>query len=390
MGAEPLFPTLAREKDLRIFREKIDIETLMPGGPFSKWPASDPSIRVDALYGAFGRYPDMPKLVNRQVIVNTIEDGVRRGLVALRYLPLGGGEDWFWHCPIEGVLDWGDRSEVWLPAKATLNKVHPAVVVPAALAGLWPAEDTAVKLSTLCAWFDGAKSFDEMVQPGYPPVKRPIPKADYKLVHPGVAQAVARGDLWLVFGNESVLGEKPTDLQLDPDASLFRPPTRLRAMELLPGPLPGAWTGTPQTTRLGKLYAELKAAKGRPWPTRQFIEVLNETINQGIVVRAAAGPEFASVKEDADRELRLPAPGTPTPTPTPQPAPGTKETGEVTLDLSRLQDFAEDAAPALTKVLAGSVPEFAVKVRLKGKTPGNVAAANDILKKINPDWKFGE
>ena len=100
MGSEALFPTLMRDKDLRIFREKINPETLLPGGPISKWPPSDSSIKVKDLYGAFGRYPDMPKLVNRQVVINTIEDAVRRGLVALRYMPPGGGDEWFWHSPI--------------------------------------------------------------------------------------------------------------------------------------------------------------------------------------------------------------------------------------------------------------------------------------------------
>src|SRR5712691_4675096 len=307
MGNEALFPTLVREKDLRIFREKINPETLLPGGPFSKWPSGDPSIKVKDLYGAFGRYPDMPKLVNRQVIIDTIEEAVRRGLLALRYLPPGGGEDWFWHSPIEGVVDWGDFSETWLPGKATINKIYPAAILPAALAGLWPGDDSPVQLSAVCAWFDGTHVFDEIVQPGYPPENRPIPKADYKLVHQAVAQAVARGEIWLVFGNDSLLGEKPTDLQLDPDASLLRPPAPLRSMDLLPGALAAAWSGKPGTTTVGKLYAELKAQKGKPWPTRQFIDVLNETVNRGILVRASGGSEFTSVHADAERELRVPA-----------------------------------------------------------------------------------
>ena len=386
MGSEALFPTLMKEKDLRIYREKINPETLLPGGPFSKWPASDPSVKVKDLYGAFGRYPDMPKLVNRRVVITTLDDAVRRGLVALRYMPPGGSEEWFWHCPIEGVVDWADYSEVWLPPKTTVNIVHPAAVMPAALAGLWPSDDIPVKLSTVCAWFDGAHEFDEVVQPGYPPEKRPIPKADYKLVHQAVVQAVTRGDVWLVFGNDSVLGEKPTDLQLDPDASLFRPPTRLRAMDLLPGALAGAWAGTPQKTTLSKLYAELKALRGRPWPTRQFIEVLNEAVNQGILVRGTGGPEFTSLTADADRELRLPERGGPPPPPPPQP--GARETTEVAMDLGQLQDFVDDRAASLTKLLAGAAPEFAVKIKLKGKAPADLSKANEILKKVNPDWQF--
>lgn len=387
MGSEALFPTLMRDKDLRIFREKINPEALLPGGPFSKWPPSEPSVKVKDLYGAFGRYPDMPKLVNRQVVINTIEDAVRRGLLALRYMPPGGDEDWFWHCTIEGVVDWGDYSEVWLPAKTTLTKVHPAAVAPAALAGLWPGNDSPVKLSAVCAWFDGAQAFDEVVQPGYPAEKRPIPQADYKLIHQAVAQAVARGDVWLVFGNDSVLGEKPTDLQLDPDASLLRPPARLRAMDLLPGALPAAWTDSLSKTTVGKLYAELKAQRGRPWPTRQFIDVLNEAVNQGMLTRATTGLELTSVTVDADREFRLPVAGSgPTP-PAPKPA-GLPETTEMVMDLAQLQNFAEESAPVLTKLLAGTAPEFTVKVKLKSKTQVEVAKANELLKKVNPDWHF--
>ncbi|MGD0228348.1 MAG: hypothetical protein ABSF71_39095 [Terriglobia bacterium] len=389
MGDEALFPTLRDDKDLRIYRKKINPEALLPGGPFSKWPASDPSIKVKDLYEAFGRYPDMPKLVNRQVVINTIEEAVSRGLLALRYMPPGGGEDWFWHSPIEGIVDWADFAEVWLPAKATITKVHRAAVQPAALAGLWPSNDSLVKLSAICAWFDGEHVFEEVAQPGYPPEKRPIPKADYKLVHQAIAEAVEHAEIWLVFGNDSLLGDKPTDLQLDPDASLLRPPVRLRAVDLLPGALAAAWTGKPEKTTISKLYSELKSQKGKAWPTRQFIDVLNEAVNQGILVRASGGPEFTSVNADGERELRVPAAGGGTPPPLPKPSAGANETTEAALDLVQLQDFVEEGAPALTKILAGSTPEFAVKIRLKGKKPADLAGANAILKKINSDWKFG-
>ena len=386
MGSEALFSTLLREKELRIFREKINAETLMPGHPSSKWPASDPFVAVKDLYGAFGRYPELPKLLNSQTVINTVEDAVRRGLLALRYVRPTGGEEWFWRCSIEGVVDWADCSEVWLPAKATLGQVHAGSVCPDALPGLWPVEDAPVKLSEVCAWFDGEHAFDEVIQPGYPPEKRAIPKADYKLVHVGVAQAVERGDIWLVFGNDSVLGEKPADIQLDPDAKLLRSPVRVRAMDLLPGALPGAWSGAPPKTTVDALYGELKTQKGRPWPTRQFIDVLNEAVNQGILVRSASGPEFGSLSADGKRELLVPKEAPPTPKP--QAAGSGRETSEVSMGLSDLQDFVEDSAPALTKLLAGASPEFAVRVRLKGKAAADLAAANDVLKKINPEWKF--
>jgi len=101
MGSEPLFPTLLREKDLRIFREKINPETILPGGPVSKWPPSDSASASRICTGPSGGIPTCQSWSTGRVVINTVEDAVRRGLVALRYMPPGGGEEWFWHSPIE-------------------------------------------------------------------------------------------------------------------------------------------------------------------------------------------------------------------------------------------------------------------------------------------------
>lgn len=388
MGSEALFPTLLREKDLRIYREKINAETLMPGHPSSKWPAKSPSVKVKDLYGAYGRYPDLPKLLNKQTVINTISDAVKRGLLALRYVRPTGGEEWFWRCPIDGVVDWADCSEAWLPGEAELNQVHAAAVSHAALPGLWPEDGSPTKLSTVCAWFDGKHTFDEPVGPGYPPEKRAIPKADYKLVHEAVAAAVEKEALWLVFGTDSVLGEKPTALQLDADADLLPAPPALRSVDVLPGALGDAWGGNPPATTVEKLYTALRNQKARPWPTLQFIDVLNEAVNQGILVRGTGGTgEFSSLSKDGERELLVPKVAPPPPKPKPKPG-APQESSEATMNLSTLQDFVEEGAPALTKLLAGATPEFSLRVVLKGKVPDNMAAANEVLKKIDPDWKF--
>lgn len=386
MGSEALFPTLLRDKELRIYDKKINPENLLPGHPSSKWPAGSPSVAVKDLYGAFGRYPELPKLLNSQAIVNTVEEAVQRGLLALRYIRPGGGEEWFWRSPIDGIMNWADHAEVWLPDQATLGQVRAEAVTPDALAGLWPAGEEPLKLSELCAWFDGAHAFDEIIQTGYPPEKRAVPKADYKEVHQAVAQAVERSCVWLVFGNDSLLGEKPSDLQLDPEATLLRPPEPLRAIDLLPGALSKAWSGTPPKTTLNALYTELKAQRKRPWPTKPFIAIINEALNQGILAESGPGGECASLAADGEREILLPEKtGTPAPTPS---KPGMRESTESTLDLAELQNFVEDTAPVLTKLLAGASPEFAVRIKLKGEAATDLTAATEELKKINPDWKF--
>ena len=159
-------------------------------------------------------------------------------------------------------------------------------------------------------------------------------------------------------------------------------------MDLLPGALSAAWGGTPPKTTVEKLYTELRNQKGRPWPARQFIEVLNEAVHQGILVRGSGGTDFSSVSVDGTRELLVPKEAAPPRTPKTTPG-SPMESSEATMDLSKLQDFVDERAPALAKLLAGASPEFLVRIRLKGKMPANMAVANELLKSIHPGWEFG-
>ena len=65
MGAQSLFATLLQEPSLRLFREKIDAEAIMPPNAlYPVWPLSDSYIRVADLYQQFGRDPRLPKLLS--------------------------------------------------------------------------------------------------------------------------------------------------------------------------------------------------------------------------------------------------------------------------------------------------------------------------------------
>ena len=115
-----------------------------------------------------------------------------------------------------------------------------------------------------------------------------FPTVDYAIVKKAVSKAIQDGALWLVYGNDSVLSEAPTAIQMDADALLFRPPAALAAMDFLPMALPSAWTkeAEPKTT-VSALYADLKARRGRPWPPKLFLDSLNAALGQGFVHRAS-------------------------------------------------------------------------------------------------------
>ena len=386
LGAQSLFSTLLQESALRLFKEKIDAEAIMPNGFYPVWPAGESSIQVSDLYQEFGRDHRLPKLLSGKTVLTTIEDAVRRGLLAIRYSRSDGSEHWFWRSGID-VADWGKTAEAWLPEKANLNALSAAAVLPDSLPGLWPKDDSGVKLSTLLSWFDGTHSFEEETQPGYPSESRPIPKVDYAVVKKAVAKAIEDGGMWLVFGTDSVHGEAPTPIQLDADAVLYRPPVPLLAIDLLPNALPDAWSkdAEPQTT-VASLYSELKEKRGKPWPPKMFLDTLNAALGQGFLHRASGAGPISSLQVDGNVNLVIrseaPKPLDPSPTPT-----GRRASTIATLSVGELQDFA-DHIHAITKLLAGSDPQIEVRLIIKSKSDGDVAEANNLLEKIKVGWKL--
>jgi len=386
MGAQALFPTLLQEKDLRLFKEKIDASSFMPGGQYAVWPAADDSVQVSTLYQQFARRPNLPKLLSPQTVTNTIADAVQRGVLALRHVRPDGSEQWFWRCKID-VADWEQSGEAWLPAKAMLNSLSARAVLPESLPGLWPAEPAGVELAALCLWFDGKHAFQEVTQKDYPPEPRALPQVAVAEVHKAVTQAVKAGDLWLVFGNDSVWQEEPTALQLDATAKVFQRPPALNAIELLPGALKDAWsTETEPKTTVGKLYAELKKAKGNPWPSKAFVNALGEAVGRGMVARVSGSGPLVSLAADGKVELAVKASAPAAAAPMAA-TPGRKLSARVSLSPGELQTLADEAS-TLAKSLAGCDVQFEVAVSIKPKAGTELSQANKVLEKVKAGWSL--
>ena len=386
MGAQALFPTLLQEKELRLFKEKIDAETIMPGGPYAVWPSTDDRVQVSTLYKQFAQRPNLPKLLSQQTVTNTIADAVQRGVLALRHIRPDGSEQWFWRSRVD-VAEWEKTGEAWLPTKSTLNSLNSRAILPESLPGLWPAEPNGTDLATLCSWFDGKHAFQEVTQPGYPPESRGIPQVSVSEVHKAVTQAVKSGDLWLVHGNDSVWQESLSPIQLDPAAKLFRKPAPLNAIELLPGAMKPAWSeeAEPKTT-VAALYAELKSLRGIPWPANVFIATLNEAIGRGLVSRVSGTGPLVSLA--ADSSVALAVKGTaPLPLPQPDATPGRKLSARVSLSAGEFQNLADEVS-TLTKTLAGCDVQFEVAVSVKSKAGVDLSTANEVLSKVREGWRL--
>lgn len=89
---------LLRESDkLRLFRDSIDIEQIMPPTPlYAVWPTGAEYVPVADLYQTFARDPKLLKLLSQQTVLRSVADAVRRGLLALRCKRPDGSYYWFW------------------------------------------------------------------------------------------------------------------------------------------------------------------------------------------------------------------------------------------------------------------------------------------------------
>lgn len=388
LGGESLMAALLREKDkLRLFRESIDIEQIMPPSPlYAVWPSGADYVAVADLYQTFARDPKLPKLLSQQTVLKSIEDAVRRGLLALRCLRPDSSVWWFWRSAID-VAEWEKTAEAWLPLKAEVTRLASNAVLPDSLTGVWPSVPaTGMKLKDLRASFDGSHAFEERYDDNNVEL-RPIPKAASPVVDAAVSDAIKERRLWLVFGNDSIFGSVPTAMHLDGEATLYPPPELLAVADLLPPNLPAAWSqGAEPRSTAANLYAALKAARGRPWPETLFLATVNAAIGQGYFIRADGTGPLSSLQHDGDVPLAI-RQGKPVIVEPPPIQPGRKFSPAVKLNVGEVQSLAEEISD-LISALAGMEPEIEVRLSIKAQSGTDYSTSNKILERIKEGWSI--
>src|SRR6266852_3323953 len=84
VGDDPLFNTIKLDKQARIQETAVSAEALLPGGPYDLWREGETAHRMKDLVEAFAQFSQLPKMLNRQAIQDTLLDGCRDGLFVFR------------------------------------------------------------------------------------------------------------------------------------------------------------------------------------------------------------------------------------------------------------------------------------------------------------------
>jgi len=260
---EPHFTLIKNDKRSRIQDTAIEAEALLPDGPYNLWRTGESSRRVKDLGGAFAQLPHLPKMLKAGAILDTLAGGCERGTFVLRLVrPDGTSRTWWMSRPDENALS-DSALELVLPQAAELGDIGPSLLAPGRLPGLWVTPEIAAQV--VADYFNGS-TVVQVERTGYTE-PMPIPKAAAAVVEKAIGSAIEAGNLWLLSGPASLLGEPIPPGVLNPGAHLSAPPPVIAPAEILPENLPSPWkdgiaSGLSLATALS-----VKVGKTLPWKT---------------------------------------------------------------------------------------------------------------------------
>ena len=340
----------------RIKETPVDAEALLPDGPYDLWQASDEGRYANELVRAFARNPRLPKFLKANVVVDTIMQGIDRGLfVAELARPDGSRRTWWREVPPREVMG-DDQLRVVLPDKAELAELPEQLLAPGAgaLPGLW--DDESVTLADAVSYFRGGHVVT-VSRDGYDEVET-IPRCAEQIVRDAIRAAVSQGLIWLANGPTSVWYEPVPEDALTRAAILRARPDRIPVTSLVEDVLPGAWQeGSTNGVDLTRSLSQMRG-EALPWGLVRE-SILAGVDSRWLQVKDGDAVDLHTAYRDAGR-LTLERPSIDAGPESP-PTPAFQPTAE--LEGHRIQDLA-DLVPELIEASAGYQLKFRVQMVL--------------------------
>lgn len=378
---DPLFSVIKRDTHIRIQETAVSAEALLPGGPYDLWREGDTSRRLKDLVTAFAQYPHLPKMLNRQAILDTLVNGCRDGMFVLRQPRPDNTHRTFWRQNPDEIALKEPGLEVVLPEAAELSEVAPELLVPNQLPGLWQEQE--LQMQALYSYFAGKHEVQVQKEGYQEPVM--IPKADSSIIDTAVQEAVNKGLLWLIFGTASIYAEEvPTGL-ITLETTLLPPPPRLSTMDVLPDRLPDAWKS--DTTTALAIAAALSSKHGKPLPWRTIHTALDGAFQAHYIERTVDSKAWPCDYGDA-QWIKFHVALVPPPPPPAKPQASGYKTDLVKIEPNELQDL-NDILGDIRNAAGSHDLIFLIQLQIEGKIPIEVKEKlNQLLAKVSDQIIF--
>ena len=286
-GTEPPFERVktALMAEDRLLTTSLDPDLLTPESYFDIWGEDETAKPVQGLYGMFASLPRLPRLLNRQVFVDTLRRGVTEGQIVLRIVRPDGSQHTHWReAPAADEDFWNKALEIVPIEYAKLHNLSPEILLPGQLPDLWQGDNVPTTVGVIREFFDA----DE------------VPKlVSDNILLEAIQSAVQNGLLMARRQGKTYLKEVIPDAEITNDLELLAPLEPISGSELSHKALPDAWEN--ETSSVGKIMHALAVLKGSPIPWPLIVDAVNDARDKRLFEFTESSPPWPCAAEEADK-----------------------------------------------------------------------------------------
>ncbi len=268
----------------RLLITSLDPDLLTQDSYFELWKEDETAKRVHELYQMFASLPRLPRMLNRQVFIDTLRCGVMEGKIMLRTVRGDGSHQTFWR-EVPTDENFKEKSLEIVPLKhAELHNLSAELLLSDKLPEVWQGDSGTPTVRTIREVFDGNIA----------------PKlASDKLLFEAVQSAVQSGLLMARLEGKAYLKEGIPDAVITDDLELLAPLEPIGGSELRPNALPNAWHN--EISSVGKLMHALAAHKGTPIPWLLFRDAVSDGVFKKLFEFTEGSPEWPCNIDKVDK-----------------------------------------------------------------------------------------
>ena len=269
----------------RLLATSLDPELLTPDSYFDIWGEDETAKPVQGLYGMFASLPRLPRLLNRQVFVDTLRRGVTEGQIVLRTVRPDGSQHTYWRDAPAADEDFSEKALEIVPiAHAELHNLSPELLTPGKLPDLWQGDNVPKTVGAIREFFNG----DE------------VPKlASDEILFNALKSAIQAGLLMARRQNSTYLKEEIPDTEITDDLELLAPLEPISSSEISHKNLPDAWEN--ETSSVGKIMHALSVLKGSPIPWPLVVDAINDARDKKLFQFIEGSPPWPCTANEADK-----------------------------------------------------------------------------------------
>ena len=269
----------------RLLATSLDPELLAPDSYFDIWGEDETAKPVQGLYGMFASLPRLPRLLNRQVFIDTLRRGVTEGQIVLRIVRPDGSQNTYWREISLTDEDFREKALEIVPIEhAELHDLSAELLVPGRLPGLWQGDNIPIVVGTIREFFDGD---------GVPKLA-----SDHVLLET-IQSAIQSGLLMARWENKAYLKEAIPDAEITDELELLAPLEAIGGSELSHKVLPDAWDN--ETSSVGKIIHALTVLKGSPIPWLLVVDAVNDARDKRLFEFVEGSLPWPCAADEADK-----------------------------------------------------------------------------------------